>query len=71
MATGKESDLRVEPGALTFIDSKEADEELAERDGTDLEMSKKLPGEEWELCHMLWWLSQKASQDSLKDVGYL
>lgn len=42
VATGKESDPRVEPGALTFTDP-----EPAERDGTDLVMSEKLPGEEW------------------------
>lgn len=47
VATGKESDPRVEPGALTFTDPEEADEGPAERDGTDLVMSEKLPGEEW------------------------
>lgn len=60
-----------EPWALMFVDSKEADEEQAEMEGTDLVMSGTTPGEGWAVCQVLQWLSQKASQDSLKGVGYL
>lgn len=72
LATGKrERPESREPGALTFADPKEASEEPAERERTNLVMSKRPPGEEWAVCQMLPWLSQKSRQGGLKGVGYL
>jgi hypothetical protein len=74
LATGKRE--RPEPGALTFIDPKEADEEPAERERTEREranlvMSKKPPEEEWAVCQVLGGSVRWQLKGCLKDVGHL